>query len=186
MGVTKYLALKLFGWALTTSVGRWLLYYHAFARPHRHLHDKDGSLYMGRWHVIDEDTLAGRILELLTGYASARMHLIMRADHDRELHNHPFDYRTFIVRGWYHEVEQFGLYGAPVRAHHVAGDTATGSADKFHRISEVSDGGVMTLFFMTRNRGEWGFNVDSHFVNSTRYLLRNGYTRTQVEEVQTR
>jgi hypothetical protein len=182
----KHLIVRLFGRAVSSHIGRGLLVSHAFQHPHRHLHDLDGSLYMGRWRVIDEDTLASKVLEFLTGYASARLHRIMRPDHDRELHNHPFDYRTFIVQGHYREQAQHGLHGASWVGQFDAGDSGTGSAMKFHRISEVSPGGVWTLFFMTRNRGRWGFDVGGKFVESNRYLLRKGYTHTQVQEVQTR
>jgi hypothetical protein len=184
--LTKAIFVRLFGAFIASYPGRMALMYHAFARPHRNLHDKDGSLYMGRWRVIDEDTIAGKVLEFFTGYSSARLHLIMRPDHDRELHNHPFDYRTYIVRGYYREKAQHGLYGASFIGQHGAGDSAIGRASKFHRISEVSEGGVLTLFFMTRNKGEWGFNVGSKFVNSTKYLLREGYSHQHVREVQTR
>jgi hypothetical protein len=153
--------------------------------PHRHLHDLDGSLYMGRWRIIDEGTRAGRILERLTGYASVRLHLIMRADHDRELHNHPFRYRTFVLRGFYGERYANGLFAAEKHRILTPGDTATGSDTHFHRITAVSEGGVWTLFCMSRNQGEWGFNVGGKFMNSVRYLARKGYGRTQIEEAQT-
>jgi hypothetical protein len=181
----KYLALRLFGAALASQPGAALLRWYAERTPHRHLHDLDGSLYMGRWRVVDEGTFGSRLLQRLTGYSSARLHLIMRADHDRELHNHPFDYRTFIVRGWYSESYQSGLYGKTFQHAVHAGGTGTGSANKFHRISAVSPGGVLTLFFMTPNRGQWGFNVAGEFKDSVRYLLRKGYRREHVEEAHT-
>lgn len=187
----KKLFLRLFGAALASRLGFFLLTTYAFRTPHRHLRDLDGSLYMGRWRVVDEGTLAGRLLEKLTGYASVRLHRIMRADHDRDLHNHPFDYRTFVVKGAYAEVfEEPSEHSPEWRAHGYrwihAGGTETGNQDKYHRIDVVPKRGVWTLFFMTRNTGGWGFNVDGQHVDSTRYLLRKGYTRTHVEEVQAR
>lgn len=226
----KHIALRLFGAAVSSWAGQRFL--TALSRPHRHLHDLDGSLYMGRWRIVDEDSPVGKVMEYLTGYASARLHLIMREDHDRDLHNHPFAYRSFIVRGHYSEVCQDGLYGSPYYHEVTQGQTVTGSARKFHRIAHVpvggvpdeipavslagaplgigallkqanlapsssealrlvEGGGVLTLFFMTRNRAAegssgWGFNVEGKFVDSVRYLLRKGYRREQVQEVQTR
>lgn len=177
-------SLRLIGAALASPLGFKLLTTFAFRRPHRHLHDIDGGLYMGRWRVVDEGTLASRILERLTGYSSIRLHRIMRADRDRDLHNHPFAYRTFVVRGWY--TEQYQTFNKRRRNRIIQeGETGTGDAETFHRIDGVPPDGVWTVFCMTRNAGTWGFKVDGRFVKSTRYLLRKGYRREQVEEVQT-
>jgi hypothetical protein len=157
----------------------------AFRTPHRHIHDRDGSLYMGRWRVVDEGTFGSRLLRFFTGYSSVRMHHIMRPDHDRALHNHPFTYRTFIMRGWYDEERQRGRYGM-VRDHaHGPGDSSHLTPQHYHRISSVSPGGVWTLFFMTPNTSLWGFNVNGQHLDSVRYLLLNGYKRESVKEVQT-
>lgn len=177
--------------------------------PHHHLKDLDGSLYMGRWRVIDEGTWAGRMLEKYTGYSSIRLHHINRADHDRDLHSHPFEYRSFILKGFYSERFQDGVEFTrkdasgfnvfPSREGEATmvpesrcrikgyrtlfrGNTVTGGSDKFHRIMQVSEGGVWTLFCMTKNKGAWGFNVDGRLVDSTRYLLRKGYDRESVRE----
>lgn len=47
----------------------------------------DGQLYMRRWKL-------GRL----------RVHHIVRSDADRELHDHPFDFTSFIVKGGYWEI----------------------------------------------------------------------------------
>jgi hypothetical protein len=169
------------------------------------------SLYMGRWRVVDEGTRASRILETLTGYVSCRLHHINRADHDRHQHSHPFGYRTFICKGFYGEEyedgvqftsKRGGFYRFPEesecgtiapRSRCVekgyrfvhAGGTATGAHDKFHRIDQISKGGVWTLFFMDKNQDEWGFNVDSRLVPSVRYFLRNGYDKPTIRAAQT-
>lgn len=176
---------KLIAKALATQLGMRLIGVRIAAMPpHHDLHDADGTLYMGRWRVVDEDTRAGWWLERLTGYASIRLHRIMRPDHDRDLHNHPFAYRTFILRGFYTETYADGLDGAPCGRGLLRGDTATGSPRHYHRIDAVSEGGVWTLFCMTRNTDKWGFAVGGRFVEATRYLLRHGYSRTHIKEVQ--
>ena len=154
----------------------------------------DGSLYMGRWRVVDEikqvpsridldtctayheRTLGSRILEKLTGYRSVRLHHINRPDHDRDLHNHPFEYRTFICNGWYSEV----YANAPSREEWdyrflFKGDSGVGSNTKWHRIDWVSAGGVWTLFCMTENTEEWGFDTPDGYVESREYFRRRGY-----------
>ncbi len=157
----------------------------AVAPPHVHLFDLDGSMYMGRWSVVDEfvrvngkdtqtRTRASRVLEWATGYTSIRLHWIRRADHDRDMHNHPFNYRTFILKGFYAEEYDTGHGINGYRWVH-RGQSATGSEDKFHRIDIVPTEGVWTLFCMTRNMNHWGFNHEGTFIKSTRYFRMRGY-----------
>lgn len=158
--------------ALAVPVVKWW----AFRNPHRHLYDLDGSLYMGRWNVVAKGSALSRVLSFVSGgrYESIRLHHINRADHDRDLHNHPFDYRTFVIQGHYWE-EIGGLLLPCVQWVH-AGQTATGSATKFHRIGGVSAGGVWTVFMMGPNTDHWGFMVDGdHFIDSETYSRMKGY-----------
>jgi len=130
--------------------------------------------------VVNEDTLGGRLLERLTGYASIRLHRIMRPDHDPVLHNHPFFYRTFVVRGFYCEERQYGVNpenGYVYDVFNHAGSSTRMSPGQFHRISDAPADGVWTLFFMTRNTGTWGFAVDGKFVPSSVYLLNSERAR---------
>jgi hypothetical protein len=197
------LHVRLLARALGTAAGFWLVKRIALHRHHGHLYDKGGPLYMGRWRVIDEfkrdiygrytteRTLASRVLERLTGYTAIRLHHIAREDRDRHLHNHPFDFRTFILHGWYaeereqHEHGHFFFqdvsycYTTTLRA----GDTGDGKASTYHRIREVSEGGVWTLFCMTRNTDKWGFKVDGQHEDSVRYFLRRKYDREQIKQV---
>ena len=70
-----------------------------------HLHNLDGSLYMGRWWVVPPDTRRSQFLRFISRgrYETVRLHWINRGDEDRELHSHPFDYSTFILKGFYYE-----------------------------------------------------------------------------------
>lgn len=96
--------------------------------------------------------------------ASVRIHHILRADYDRHRHNHPFDARIIILKGWYEEEREDG--------HHLRqpGDTAALGADVFHKITMVSEGGVWTMFFMGAYVQPWGFKTESGFVPSRQYL----------------
>lgn len=179
----KNLALSLAGAVLSNRFVFGKLFDYAQPRPHAHLYDFDGTLYMGRWRVIDEGTRASRILRFLTGYESCRIHRIAKADRDRDLHNHPFHYRTFVMRGFY--VEERGGLLLPATTVLTKGDTAAATPDDWHRISRVSEGGVWTLLFMTKNTGAWGFQVNGRFVDSIRYFLRRDYTKEQVRAANT-
>jgi hypothetical protein len=189
------LAHWLIGRALSSRIGFALVKAYAFRTPHVHLHDLDGTLYMGRWSVVDEfkrvggkdtkrRTLGSRLLEWTTGYRSIRLHHICRPDHDRDLHNHPFDYRTFILHGCYAEEYEEPAGGltqtwpptlVPGYRWVHRGGTATGSATKYHRIDVMPKDGVWTLFCMSRNTNAWGFKVDGQHVQSRTYFRMRGY-----------
>jgi hypothetical protein len=154
--------------------------YAATRVPCSSIHDLDGTLYMGRRWVIVPGTWQSKLFKRLTGYESVRLHRIMRPDHDRDMHNHPFQYRTFVLRGRYSEEYQFhfvpvALLRARTRTL-FAGDTAsTFGTPGFHRLTYVSRGGVLTLFCMTENVGAWGFDRDGDYVDSEEYLADKGY-----------
>lgn len=156
---------KLLAKFFATRLGFFLL--RARARrtpPVKHLGSANGDLYMGRWRLVDEHAsywAAPWWKRSATLHAarewSARLHHIVRPDHDRDLHNHPFSYRTYVVKGWYEE-----LYLDPqgIKRHRriSAGETSY-SGGAWHRITRVSPGGVWTVFVMDKNHGEWGFRV---------------------------
>jgi hypothetical protein len=93
------------------------------------------------------------------------MHHILRRDLDPHKHCHPWPARTLVFKGWYVEECDDGLH---LRA---AGDTATLRHDEFHRITEVSPGGVYTLFVTWPWVHSWSFRLDDGTpVNWRRYL----------------
>lgn len=53
-------------------------------------------------------------------------------------------------------------------------DTAALRFGEYHRITEVSEGGVWTLFVTGRYRGTWGFLVNGKKVPWREYLLAKG------------
>lgn len=136
--------------------------------PYFHIAGEDG-VYMRRWWLMPRWTLQaderGHLMPKAWMPVSIRIHHICRPDHDRDLHDHPFNYRTIILRGGYTEEDVFGRY-------HVRepGDTAAATAQTFHRIAEVSTGGVWTLFIMGKRVNPWGFLVGGRKVHWRTYL----------------
>ncbi|MCY1389110.1 hypothetical protein D9M71_39000 [compost metagenome] len=162
------------------AIADWLIE-RARRTPYQHIWSPDGSkLYMARWWLFnpyDRDTHKAKY-----GWFpwSIRIHQILRPDDDRDLHDHPWDARTVILRGRYTEQrladeELVSLMKAPVCAHVTefidrrAGDTATLRHGEYHRIDQVSSGGVFTLFITSRWRGEWGFLVNGSKVDWKTY-----------------
>lgn len=120
----------------------------------RRPHAVDLGSYMGRWWLFNPYDRPGHIRWL----PSVRLHHIRRPDKGRDLHNHPWTFRTFILKGWYRE--QIKL-GAGQSAGHWrdrrAGQTGVVRHGTFHRIASVSDGGCWTLVVTYRKRSGWGF-----------------------------
>lgn len=133
-----------------------------FGKPARHIYDSDGTLYMRRYHLIREGGVASRVLRALTGYSALRVHNIVLPDSDRDLHNHPFDFRSFVLRGIYIESRMFGYDGGRRTAQRRRGTThkvtRLGPDFGFHRIAEVW-GSVWTLVATTESTHQWGFLV---------------------------
>lgn len=151
----------------------------ALRHPYLHIESLNGDRYMGRWWL-----LRGRPAQedcpwwLRWCPVAIRIHHIAQPDADRHLHDHPIDFRTMVLRGWYCEEDIFGTYRML-----AAGSTYASRAERFHRIDEVSTGGVWTLFILGPRRNLWGFLVDAHKVPWNDYLqspgsaYRNPYER---------
>ncbi|MGC4059385.1 MAG: hypothetical protein QM749_00400 [Aquabacterium sp.] len=130
----------------------------------------DGSVvYMKRWWLMPRCLLhtdkEGNLMPRSWVPFSLRIHHIVLPDSDRDLHDHPFDYRTIILDGFYVEEDIFGAF-----RFRNTGDTVKARAQTFHRIDKVSDGGVWTLFIMGPRINGWGFLVGGHKVPYRRYL----------------
>lgn len=161
------------------SIANWIIE-RSKRTPYRHIIDPNGSVYMERYWVFNaygehaEDNNAR-----FQWLPSIRVHRIMRPDNDRALHDHPWNARTFILKGDYKEIrrETFDIYPYPeitVAVPYVrkAGDTAALKFGEYHTITEVSEGGVYTLFCTWKYRGTWGFLVDGVKVPWREYLAR--------------
>ena len=83
-----------------------------------------------------------------------RINHIKLADPERYLHDHPWNFRTVILSGWYTEEDVFGQFRT-----YCTGSTRFCTAESAHRIERVSPGGVWTLFITHRKRNRWGFFV---------------------------
>lgn len=164
-------------WLLTRPrVVDWLVE-RAKRTPYLHL---DG--YMMRWWLFnpyDPKTRAVRWPWL----PSIRIHHILRADDDRHFHDHPWNARTVILRGWYLEGKE-SVPGVPnpeenpTWRYMLPGTTAPILFNTYHRISQVSEGGVFTMFITGPYMGDWGFKVGSRKVPHKEYLGLNGCDHT--------
>lgn len=128
------------------------------------------ALYMDRWWLFNpygKDAQGRTTPPRWPGLPSVRVHHICLPDDDQHEHNHPWDARTIILRGYYLEERQSQR---PALRPMLAGDTAAINADDFHRVISVSRGGVFTLFFTWQYIADWGFQVDGKTVPWRTYL----------------
>lgn len=148
------------------AVVNWLIA-RAKKTPYSHL-QKDGSVYMERYWLFNPypQSAPDQKKGWRRFFPSVRLHHIMRPDMDDHMHDHPWDARTIILRGWYKEVRP-GVAHSFLR---VVGDTATLKFGEYHKINWVSSDGVWTLFITYKYRGTWGFLVNGVKVKWREYL----------------
>lgn len=91
-------------------------------------------------------------------YVACRMHVILRSDRERALHNHPWRYVTVILRGGYFEITH-DKDGNEVRRWHGPGSVIYAGLGHFHRLELPPGGTATTLFFMFQFRQPWGFHI---------------------------
>lgn len=147
------------------KVFNWL-YARSLKTPYTHITQKgESSPYMYRYWLFNP---------YLRGYGlwssnwfpfSVRIHHIMQKDLDRHLHDHPWNVITFILKGWYTEIR-----GDGEQYLRTAGGTASLNFGEYHKILEVSEGGVFTLFVTFKYQGVWGFLVNNKKVPYKKYL----------------
>ena len=142
--------------------------------PYLHIMSADGQTrYMGRWWLFNPYSRTTHKPERWWCPWSFRIHHIMRPDEDRDLHDHPWNARTIILRGSYVEQRQASdEWKKAVRAAMVPnphpkivdwvmkdacewirrdqGDTARLLHGEYHRIDQISPGGVFTLFITSK------------------------------------
>ena len=135
--------------------------------PYFHL---DG--YMNRWWLVpysyvNQEQGCGpvKLLDrpvawLLQKFGVAiRIHHILRSDDDRHMHNHPWNARTFILRGWYIEKRREDNGDDSLSFMSMGRIEKLTPAD-FHTVLDVSEGGVYTMFVTFDYQWSWGFLVN--------------------------
>ena len=143
-------------------------------------HDR---LYMDRWwlfNAYDKTPEGHSTPPRFPWLPSIRVHHICLPDDDDHEHDHPWDARTIILRGWYWEERKTN--GLATRFMQP-GDTAPILAGQFHRIASISTGGVYTLFFTWKHMEDWGFWVDGAKENWRAYLEKRAVQAKQGEQV---
>lgn len=147
------------------AVTDWLIK-RAAKTPYTHIYGDDGSLYMERYWLFNPyPTCREERRWWKDLLPSIRLHRILTTDAD--LHDHPWNARSFILRGWYVE-ERLEYPTCPEDFHdlrsvnyfRLKGKTFRLDYGQFHRISMVDASGVWTMFVTGKKRGSWNFLVN--------------------------
>lgn len=109
-----------------------------------------------RWRIIQ------------TPWFGLYLHCHFKPDPARDLHDHPWDFWTLILKGDYSERRANGLrYVWRARSlHHMP-------AERPHSIHALSRVPTWTLLFVGRRRRDWGFYTDDGWVPWRQYELVN-------------
>ena len=142
----------------------------ALLTPYTHL---DG--YMLRWWLVPySNTADGEgcgpvswrrpIAKLLQFFGIAvRIHVIIRSDDARAMHNHPWWFVSLILQGGYLEYRPLytnGRYYGNSSKHYSAGSIIFRRARDVHRLHLFPKQSVLTLFITGPRKKSWGFIDD--------------------------
>jgi hypothetical protein len=126
--------------------------------PHRDICDREtGELYLRRFYLTPR--IFGRRIFL---------HHIVRSDKDRDLHDHPWNFVTVILRYGYWET----LNGI-VWAFHRPLSVLRRQSEDAHRITLAArrnQKGAWTLVFVGKRQRRWGFHTPDGWVYWRDYL----------------
>jgi hypothetical protein len=142
--------------------------------------------YMNRWWLVPYRQLEPvswrrPIAWLLQRFSiSARIHEILRSDIGRHPHDHPFNYLTIILKGWYIE-HRFDDTGRSLGGKlHGPGSILWRPARSWHLLKVVE--GPVTTLFITGSKldgGKWGFNVDGKKIPLREYKAMHGLSQRE-------
>lgn len=121
----------------------------------RRIRGRDGSVYIWRLYI------------LATPLFGIMLHRIFRPDRQRDLHDHPWNFLSFIFLGWYRENTPEGMRTRRWFNWKRAEDR--------HSITEVGRVPVWTLVFTGRRRRTWGFWVPVKWYWRCEPCDRNAY-----------
>ena len=99
------------------------------------------------------------------------LHYIPQPDSDRDPHDHPWDFRSLLLRGGYDEDVYMRIPPKHVNVTNYRRAPALGKreAETIHQITRVLPG-TFTLLLTGPYRRQWGFLTDEGWVHWKKYL----------------
>lgn len=118
-------------------------------------------LYLRRWRLIQ------------TPWFGVYLHRIVLPDFDRDPHDHPWNFVSVVLRGWYREKvfhshsDRQRCEGA-ISSYHPWSSWHLMPLDKAHMITDISLP-LWTLVFVGRRQFDWGFWTKNGWVHWDTY-----------------
>lgn len=111
---------------------------------------KKGELHFRRWGI--DAFIFGLYI-----------HQIYKADEDKHLHDHPWDYMSLCLKGSFMEE------GEKIITIVKPGSFIARKATRFHKIKEMITPAVTTLFITGPRRRVWGYDVNGVWFDNKNY-----------------
>jgi hypothetical protein len=103
---------------------------------------KSDELYFERYAIFE-----------IENFAALYIHKIYRADKDKHLHTHPWNFASVILKGSYIEESDDGFYQK------VPGTFSFAGRHFCHKISQIVSGPVISLFFVYGKYKPWYYSL---------------------------
>jgi len=118
--------------------------------------------YLLRWWLLPRNN-----------FFNVYVHLFLRSDDDRALHDHPWANFSLILKGQYteHRIRAGGVHEKVLRR---AGDWALRLSGRIAHRVELTDGPCWTLFCTGPRYRDWGFHCpDQGWIHWKRFTAEN-------------
>jgi len=136
--------------------------------PYTHILHPEG-VYMERYWLFNPYPADGESGKKNRFPISIRIHRICMPDEARDLHDHPWNARTIILKGGYSE-KRLMPDGTEKLFTRQPGDTARINFGEYHTIvSLCRRQPVWTIFITGKYRGTWGFLVNGVKIQWRKY-----------------
>lgn len=118
---------------------------------------QEGVLHFQRWRVI------------ATPWFNLYVHHILQSDQDRHFHDHPWNFRSLILRGSYRERVSYPPYFFSIHSYrYQAGEIAYHERRDAHHITLLTPS-VWSLVLTTGRKRDWGYQTKNGWVDHQTY-----------------
>lgn len=134
----------------------------------KEIKSKGGELHFRRWRILE------------TPWFNIYIHGIYKEDEEAHLHDHPWNYLSIVLRGYFSERtlnydvitdENKKEWKSRRIEENVIGPSSFiyRKAESFHKIQKLHSNAVFTLFFTGKRKREWGYDLSGNWVDHITY-----------------
>ena len=119
--------------------------------------DEEDNEYLVRYRIFD------------TPWLRLYLHIIKRSDGDRDMHDHPWNFLSFILRGGYFEYTPWTRKTPYHNEWKGVGSIIRHSASDLHRIELLENKHCWSLVLAGTKSRKWGFQTNKGWVHNGAY-----------------